>query len=76
MAGEVKTRENVGAGRGKGGEAESSFRTSQRQDYFSVRHTGATPAMAPESQPLRLSPETSLGMLRAIRGNVMPRWEF
>lgn len=64
---------------GREGRAEKqnlSFSTSQGQYCFSARHTQGIPSHGSKSQTLCLSTETSLGMLQAIRGNVMPRWEF
>lgn len=53
-----------------------SFAVQQfwEQVTFSL-HTGASPSTA-ESLSVCVSKETRLGTLQAIRGNVMPRWEF
>lgn len=45
------------------------------QECFPSRAPGHPPAMASGVSPC-VSTETRLGMLQAIRGNVMPQWEF
>lgn len=73
--------ENPENGEGRAGREEQRsriFPSVLLRDSTTVFQPGthrASPAMAPRVR-LCLSTETSLGMLQAIRGNVMPRWEF
>lgn len=59
---------------GREAQRNSVFSSSQSTIFPPGAH-GASPAMAP-GVSLCLGTETRLGMLQAIRGNVMPRWEF
>lgn len=61
---------------GRAEERESPAFSSSQSRYFFQPGTQGIPSHGYRSQSLCVSTETRLGMLQAIRGNVMPQWEF